>query len=152
MSVKILKSIWLLSLLVTLVMLLYSYASMPERMELGADSPLQSVSRNGLFYAALAMIGLINSLVFAMGRLVPEKEPFFRPWFYMLLAFLNLFMVVSLQFFSLYNSSEKFNYDSIGIIIYGTISLLIVWASLWPLKMIIQKFLPKWKISKDSFD
>ena len=149
MTAKILKAVWFLSLIITMVMLLYSYASMPDTIVLLEEGVVQSISRSGLFYAALAIIGLTNALVFVVVRLVSEKEYLFRPWFYLLVAFLNLFMVVSLQFFSLYNSAEKFDYDSIGFIIYGSISMVIVWAALWPLKMIIQKFAPQWAILKD---
>jgi len=152
MADKIFKAVWFLSLMAVLVTLLYTYASLPESIQLREGGTMQWISRNGLFYLALAILGLSNALVFAVGRLVPAGEPYFRPWFYMLIVFFNVFIIVSLQFFSLYNSAEKFNYDNIGFIIYGSVSLLVVWVTLWPLRMIIQRMLPKQGITDGAND
>ena len=150
MIVRIIKGIWFFSLLVTVAVLLYSYASFPEEIQIRDGAASQTISRNGLFYAVLGLMAVFNTLVFVVTRIMGEEDPFFRTWFYGLVVFFNLFILVSLQFFSLYNSQEKFDYGSIGYIIYGCVSLIILWASLWPLNLILQYFRPKRAITQDS--
>ncbi len=141
MIVRIFKAVWFFSLFATVVVLLYAYASFPESIQVSGGG--EAISRNGLFYAVLGLLGIFNVMVFAVNRLMAEDDSFFKAWFYGLVVFFNLFILVSLQFFSLYNSQEKFNYDSIGYIIYGCVSLIVLWASLWPLNRLAQLFRPK---------
>ena len=98
------------------------------------------------------MLAIFNALVFVINRVTPEEDAFFKIWFFGLVVFFNLFITVSLQFFSLYNSQEKFDYDSIGYIIYGSVSLIILWASLYPVNKILQQFKPKQAISNNLND
>ena len=114
MMVRIFKGVWLMSLLGTVVVLLYSYASFPEVIQVQGGADGQGVTRNNLFYAVLGMLAIFNALVFVINRVTPEEDAFFKIWFFGLVVFFNLFITVSLQFFSLYNSQEKFDYDSIG--------------------------------------
>jgi len=151
MIVKIAKGIWFVSLLGAVVGLLYAYASFPDTIQLndGVDGTTQAVPRNQLFYAVLGMLGIFNTMVFVVNRIMARGEDFFQAWFYGLIVFFNLFIIVALQFFNLLNSAEKFNYDSIGYIIYGSVALIVVWASLWPLNRFVQYFRPKQPVGND---
>lgn len=151
MIVKIFKAVWFLSLLATVAVLLYAYASFPDTIQLSeaGEGPVTTISRNGLFYSALAILAVFNSLVFVVGRLMPSAAPLFHSWFYGLIVFFNLFMIVALEFFNLYNSQERFDYASIGYIIYGSVSLIVLWASLWPLAKVIAPRSANQSISKD---
>ena len=139
MVIKIVKGVWFMSLLVTVAIFMYVYASLPDRILLGGDESYPSISRNGLFYSMLALLAIFNSLVFAISRLFLDRHELFLSWFYGLVIFLNLFLVVVMQFTNLLNSHEKYDYDEIGYIIYGSIALLVFWSTLWPLFWFIQK-------------
>ncbi len=139
MIVKIFKAVWFLSLLGTMAIFMYNYASLPEEIVF-SDSSTFSVSRNGLFYTTVALLAIMNALVFVVTRLYPKSQEFLKAWFYGLVAFLNLFVIVALQFVSVFNSQERFDYDRIGYIIYGSIILVIIWTFIWPIYLIIQRF------------
>ena len=143
MIVKIFKGVWFLSLMATVAIFLYVYASLPESIIFQEGESSQSVSRNGLFYTILLLLAIFNALVFIVSRLYPGRNEYLKAWFYGLIIFLNLFLVVALQFLSLFNSQEKFDYGSIGVIIYGSIGMVVLWSSLWPLYFLTQRFLNK---------
>lgn len=151
MIVKIFKAVWFLSLLAVVAVLLYAYASYPDIIQLSEAEPgqAQTISRNGLFYSALATLGILNALVFAVNRFMSPKDQLFQAWFYGLIVFFNLFMIVALEFFNLYNSGERFDYASIGYIIYGSVALLVLWASLWPVARIVKSLGAHQSIAKD---
>lgn len=151
MIVKIAKGIWFVSLVGAVAGLLYAYASFPDTIQLndGVDGATQAVPRSQLFYAVLGMLGIFNTMVFVVNRIMARGDDFFQAWFYGLIVFFNLFIIVALQFFNLFNSAEKFNYDSIGYIIYGSVALIVVWASLWPVSRFVQYFRPKQPVSND---
>jgi hypothetical protein len=143
MIVKIVKAVWFLSLLATLAVFLYVYASLPETVMVSEGETSLFISRNGLFYVTLMLLTVFNAFIFIISRLFANRMEYFRAWFYVLVTFLNLFVVVALQYLNLFNSGEKFNYESIGLIIYGSIGLVVLWASLWPLYSLGQRFLSK---------
>jgi hypothetical protein len=147
MIAKIFKGVWFLSLLATVAILLYVYASLPENIELGEHL---TVSRNAVFYSALALLAAFDSSVFVVARLYSGRAEFYMVWYYGLIIFLHLLIIVSLQFLNLYNSQEKFNYPSIGFIIYGSIALVVLWASLWPVYSLVQKFTARNSQSGDA--
>ena len=127
----------------TMAIFLYVYASLPESIIFKEGESSLSVPRNGLFYIIVILLAILNALVFVVSRLYPDRNEYLRAWVYGLITFLNLFLVVALQFLSLYNSQEKFDYGSIGVIIYGSIGMVVLWSSLWPLYFITQKLLNK---------
>jgi hypothetical protein len=151
MIVKIFKAIWFLSLLATVAVLLYVYASYPDIIQLSEAEPgqAQTISRNGLFYSALAILGVLNAMVFAVNRFMLPQDQLFQAWFYGLIVFFNLFMIVALEFFNLYNSGERFDYASIGYIIYGSVALVVLWASLWPVARIVKSLGANRPVIKD---
>lgn len=143
MVVKVFKGVWFLSLIATLATFMYVYASLPEDILLKEGEKAPSITRNGLFYLTLAVIAIFNAFVFVISRIYYQENGVFKAWFYGLVVFLNLFFIVTLQFLNLYNSGEKFDYESIGYIIYGSIGLVVLWSSLWPVYFLVQKFFSK---------
>ena len=121
---------------------LYNYASLPEEIVF-SDTNTFSISRNAVFYLALGLLAIINSLIYIVPQIFPGREPFFLGWFFGLVTFLNLFIIVALQFISLYNSQERFNYQSIGYIIYGSLAMVVLWSSLWPIYGLMRRFMSK---------
>ena len=143
MALKIIKGVWFLSLMAFLVAFMYIYASLPDRiLLLEGDSDIE-VSRGTIFYSFLAIVGITNMLVFVVSRLFPPDQNRFKTWFYGLVITLNLFFIVALAFINLYNSTEKFDYSSIGYVIYGSISLVAIWVASWPVYTVFRKNVSK---------
>ncbi|NOT73363.1 MAG: hypothetical protein HOP08_00445 [Cyclobacteriaceae bacterium] len=126
-------------------MFMYNYASYPEEISL-SEGNTYSISREGLFYAMLGLMAVINGMVFIIPKLYLKKGDYFKAWFHGLIAFLNLFLIVTLQFLNAYNSQERFNYNSIGYIIYGSLALVVIWSFLWPIYSLSQRFTSKQSI------
>ncbi len=143
MGLKIFKVIWFFSLLGLLGVFMYVYASLPDPVTVNESSKIISLTKETLFYIALAILALTNASVFAVTRIFPETDHDFKAWFYGLIVCANLFFVVGLSFISLYNSTEKFDYARIGFIIYGSIILLVGWSISWPIFRVTQRFFSK---------
>lgn len=141
MIVKIFKAVWFFSLLATLAVFMYIYASLPENVELSADGNLV-ISREGFFYAALVLITLFNTLVFIINRLFRKGVEHFVSWFYGLTICLNFFFIIVLGFLNLYNGDERFDFARLGFLIYGSIGLIVLWIVSWPVILVIRKFFP----------
>ena len=139
MVLKLLKAIWFLSMLVTLGALLFVYASLPQEVLVQDDTEARvAISNELFFYLAMLLIAISNALVFVMAKVFKTNEEL-RTWFYGLVIALNIFFIVGMNFISLYNSAEKFDYDRIALIIYGSLALIILWASAWPVYAIFKR-------------
>jgi O-antigen/teichoic acid export membrane protein len=89
----------------------------------------------------LFLVAIFNMFVYvfrSLNRKRPEGEPFLA-WFYGLVICFNLFFIVAVSYVSLFNGGERFEYQRIGIIIYGSIGLMIAWAFAWPVYLIFSK-------------
>jgi len=142
MILKIFKAVWFLSLMAWLALFLYVYASLPEEVLIREAENKVFLSREAVFYLFLAAIVLVNGLVFIVSRLFTDRENFLS-WFCGLIICFNFFFVIVLNFINLVNSGEKFNYDRIGYVIYGSVGLFVVWAVGWPVYSFFRKFLSK---------
>ncbi|HEV8515175.1 MAG TPA: hypothetical protein VGQ59_17960 [Cyclobacteriaceae bacterium] len=143
MALKILKVIWVFSLLGTMASFMYVYAGLPENVVVNENPQTIALSKETFFYIVLGVIAVANALVFVVTRIFSEKESDFKAWFYGLIACTNLFFVIGLSFISLYNSNEKYDFARLGTIIYGSVGLLLVWATSWPVYNVLQKFFRK---------
>lgn len=143
MIVKIFKGVWVLSLLGVLAVFMYTYASLPEQVQIFSEEGGFALSRNAIFYIMVVVLALFNSLVFVIARLYSQQDGYFKAWFYGLIVFFNLFFIVALQFLSLYNSAERFDYGSIGYIIYLSVALVVVWSCSWPIYAMISRIFSK---------
>lgn len=139
MVLKIFKGVWFLSMLAVLANLLYIYASLPEQVSLMEDGvEVYSVGREFLFYIALAVIALANVMVYLFSKsLTPDED--FRTWIHGLVITLNIFFIIAMSFISLYNSTERFDFNRIGFIIYGSVGLVALWVIGWPVYRIFRK-------------
>jgi hypothetical protein len=143
MALKLFRGVWFLSVLAVFVNLMYVYASLPEEVVIQEESTGQIlVNREILFYLWVAAIVVVNILVYLIGKMFPG-ELSLRAWFHGLIITINMFFVVAFSHLSLYNSGEKFDYARIGVIIYGSIGLIILWAIAWPVYLLIQKIFIK---------
>ena len=143
MAVKIFKFVWFFSLLATVAIFFYVYAALPQDvMVQDGDKPF-TISREILFYTVLGIIGLINVLVFAVAKLFTEEQTDFKSWFYGFVAALNLFFVTVINFLGVFNSGDRFDYSNLGVLIYGSIGLIVLWSVSWPVYALSRKFLDK---------
>lgn len=142
MIIKIFKGVWFVSLMATLGIFLYVYASLPESVSIGGGESPQ-ISRNGLFYITVGLLGLINVVAVLSARLFSKDSPYFIAWIYGLVILFNVFLTVALQFVNVSNSQERFDYKSIGYIIYASVTLVIIWSVAWPIYRMIQRFSSK---------
>jgi hypothetical protein len=143
MAVKIFKFVWFFSLLATVAIFFYVYASLPQDVRVeDADKPF-TISREFLFYIVLGIIGLINVLVFVVAKLFTVEQTDFKSWFYGFVAALNLFFVTVINFVGVFNSGDRYDYSNVGILIYGSIGLIVLWSVSWPIYAISRKFMSK---------
>jgi hypothetical protein len=143
MIVKIFSALRFLSMLAVLGNLLYVYASLPEQvvvLEQGIES--LSVGRETLFYAAMITITLVNATVYLFSKKLAPSEDFMT-WLNGLIMVLNIFFIIAMSFIAIYNSSEKYNYESIGFIIYASFGLVVLWTIGWPVYLLGRKLLAK---------
>ena len=139
MVLKLLKAIWFLSMLVTLGALLFVYASLPQEVLVQDDTDAKvAISNEVFFYIAMVLIAVSNAMVYVMAKVFKTNEEL-RTWFYGLIITLNIFFIIGMNFISLYNSEEKFDYDRIALIIYGSLALIILWAAAWPVYAIFKR-------------
>jgi len=143
MALKVIKAVWFVSLIIFLVVFMYNYASLPETVTvIDSEETALSISRDGIFYTVLAVAGILNLFVFVINKLYAFK-PDFRSWFYGLIITLNIFLIISINFIALYNSSEKFDFEAIGSIIYGSVILVLIWSIGWPIYFVSKKIFSK---------
>jgi hypothetical protein len=140
MVLRISKGAWFISILGLLATLLFVYASLPDDvivLQEGAD--FLYLGKEGFFYLSLVAITLINALVFAVSALFKADQDL-RTWFNGLVTVLNIFFIISFFLVNAINSNEKFDFERIGFIIYGSVILIAVWAISWPIYLLIRKF------------
>lgn len=143
MAQRIFKIIWFVSVMAVLGVLLYIYASLPETILLGDQPDGLQFSRSVFFYSAVGILAILNSSTLFISRLYPAQAAAFKAWYFGMVAVINLFFIVSMAFISVSNGSEKFDYESIGTIIYGVVALVLIWLVAWPIYRIINALLAK---------
>ncbi|HTF21226.1 MAG TPA: hypothetical protein VK658_24285 [Chryseolinea sp.] len=139
MVLKLFKAVWFLSMLATLVILIFNYAGLPETVVVQEEGPsVFRLSRDAYFYTMTAFIAVANMMVFPIGK-VFAWQPAFRSWFYGLVIALNFFFIVSMNFVGLFNSGEKFDYNQIRYIVYFSVGLFLVWTISWPFYLLYRR-------------
>lgn len=141
MTLKLFRAMWFLSVLVVLANLLFVYASLPEMVIVQEDDRV-SINREWLFYLVMTSIVLINLMVYLFKMMVQEEESL-RSWFHGLIITINIFLIISLQALNVYNSSEMFDHNRVTFFLTGSLGLILLWAALWPLYLVFQKFFIK---------
>ena len=138
MIVKIFKVVWFISLLSSLAVFFYVYASLPENISLSDGGRACAISREAFFYLMLLLLAVFNGLVVLISRLSLKSEKF-ATWYFGLTITLNIFFTSTLIFLNIFNSAEKYNYASVGPTVYGSILLMIFWMASWPVYVMIAK-------------
>lgn len=136
---KIFKAVWFLSLIGFMVIFLYVYASLPENVVFSDATDAVAASRDLVFYLSVAVVAVVNALVFVVSKLYKRSDGTFSSWFYGQIILLNLFFCTVVGFVFLLNSGEKFSYDRLGIVIYGSIGLIILWSVALPIYQISRR-------------
>ncbi|MFZ1807369.1 MAG: hypothetical protein WAU36_09120 [Cyclobacteriaceae bacterium] len=143
MILKIIKAVWFLSLMGFMAIFMYIYASLPQQVVIQEGAEMVSVSRDTVFYLTLGVAALINVLVFVFSKLYGNSNEPLSVWFYGQIILLNFFFCTVLGYFNVVNSGENFAFDNLGIVIYGSIALIIIWAIGWPVYSLSRKFISK---------
>lgn len=139
MILKIFKAVWFLSMLAALANLLYVYAGLPEEVAVYEDGQdVYYAAREGLFYAAMMTLAVLNVLVYLFSKKLTPSENF-RTWLHGLVTTFNIFFVIGFSFVGLYNSSEKFDFSRIGWVIYSSVGLILVWMAGWPIVRLLRR-------------
>lgn len=141
MTLKLFRAMWFLSVLVVLANLLYVYASLPEMVTVQENETIE-ISREWLFYVLMFSIVLINVLVYLLKMMAQDAEDL-RSWFHGLIITINIFLIISMQALNVYNSAEVFDHSRVSVLLTGSLALILIWAAIWPLYLIVQKFFIK---------
>ena len=148
MVLKLFKGVWFISLCAVVVNLMYIYASLPEVVQFEQTNDGVEVSRSGLFYGVLVAIAMVNMLSFVVKKVYSDKEDF-NTWLFGLIILLNAFFIVSVSYIGLYNSGERFEYDRLGPMIFGSLILTILWIAAWPSYVLWKKVTGKAIVSTE---
>ncbi|MFM7850890.1 MAG: hypothetical protein ACKO96_03020 [Flammeovirgaceae bacterium] len=141
MALKIAKGIWFVSMIIFLAIFFYNYAGLnPSVTVLEGASPV-IVSKETLFYIFLCIVATINLFIFLISRFFISIE--FKTWFYGLVVTFNGFLAIAINYIGLYNSLEKFNYERLGGIIYGSVVLMLLWLLSWPIYSLARRMASK---------
>jgi len=127
MVLRIFRAVWFLSVLASLVSLLYSYASIQGDVYLmGGAGDFLTTNRDSFLYLGMILLALVNASVFPVRALLKDEN--LQSWFHGLVVTVNIFLIISFSYIHLSSSSEKFDYGRIGFIIYGSVGLMAIWA------------------------
>lgn len=143
MILKIIKAVWFLSLMGFMAIFMYIYASLPQQVVIQEGVERLSLSRDSVFYITLGVVALINVLVFVFSKLYGNRNEPFSVWFFGQIILLNFFFITVLGYFNVLNSGERFTYNDLGVVIYGSVALIIIWAIGWPLYSVSRKIVDK---------
>jgi hypothetical protein len=150
MILKIFRVVWFFSILAVLGFFLYTYAALPDPLVILDSEEQLTIGKETWFYAILALVAIFNMFVYVLRSLNKSRPASQRQegerlvtWFYGLVIFLNLFIIVTVSYISLFNGGERFEYQRIGIIIYGSIVLMVAWAVSWPIYLLGRKMFPE---------
>ncbi len=143
MGLKIIKALWFVSVVASLLNLLYVFASIPEEIVVQQEGASQFlVGRDSFFYIIMVMLALINGMVYIFSKAYAKQESL-RTWFYSVIISINIFFIISLSLISLYNSTEKYDYARISIPLYGSLGLVVIAAISWPLILAFKRISAK---------
>ena len=132
---KVLKLIWLVSFIGVSVALFYVYSGLPDMVAYSGDeaTSFEYIDKELFFYFFLGVIAIINVLLYAISgkRLIrsnsSQKISRVTSWKFGLGVVVNLFLVISMIFISIFNSGEKFDYSNFGYLVYFSLALVVLW-------------------------
>ncbi len=120
-----------------LLVLLYVYANLPDRIGLESNDdgqPIGFVSKNTFFYLTLLFLTVANSIFLVVIRLynrIKTSNEKFRQalviWLNGLVGTLNFFFALALVFVSAFNSLEKLDLDNFGFTVLAAGGFVVIW-------------------------
>lgn len=144
MILKIFKAVWFFSLLLLLGILMYVYASFSTEVSLGEGAA--SLSKELIFYGLIVLVGLVNTTVFIVSKIYPSGKEELLAWFHGLIVTLNLFFIALLAYLTVVNSGERYDYSRLGIVIYSSLMIVMIWIIAWPVYRYSRKFFPQQQV------
>lgn len=120
---KVLKVVWIISMLAASATLFYAYAGLQENVVMGWGGLV--LDRSGLFYAVLLLMAVFNTSAILVSRLGFHQSVV--GWYYGLLATLHLFLITVFIVVAILNSQEKYDFVNLGPMVIGTFLLFIGW-------------------------
>ena len=136
------KGVWFFSLMGLLAVFFYVYASLPESVIVYGELETVRISKELLFYISIGIIAIWNVLVYLIPSLMKPSSQF-MVWICGLIISLNLFFIMTISYINVFNSNERFNYASIGFVVFGSLALLALWSISWPFYLFFKKFIRK---------
>lgn len=121
MYFKVFKTVWVISLLAVTGTFLYAYATLPEVVRFGEAG----AGRSLFFYAVLILLALLNGSAFFLPKFLPGEAVV--SWFYGSLATFHLFAISAFILLGVINSSERYDYSSLGPVVMGSFALFCGW-------------------------
>lgn len=150
MILKIFRVVWFFSILGVLGFFMYTYAALPDPIVVVDKEEQVSIGKETWFYGVLLLVAVFNMFVYvfrSLNRSRPasqgEEGEALVSWFYGLVICFNLFTIVAVSYVSLFNGGERFEYERIGVIIYGSIGLMVLWAFSWPVYVATRRIFAK---------
>jgi len=140
---RIFKAVWFLSLLATLAVFLYIYASLPPDVMISNEGEIIVFSREATFYIVLTVMAFVNAFVFLVSRFYTKINSAFSAWFYGLIAVVNFFIIASIGYIYVINSGEHYDYSNLGTLLTLSLGLVIIWILSWPVYVLLQKRTPE---------
>ena len=141
MVLKLSRLVWFVSVLAVLANLLYMYASLPETVVIQEDEYV-AIGREWLFYILMISIVVINALIYLVKTMFPH-EGSLRAWFHGLIITINIFFIIAMNALNVYNTTDTFDQSLVIYYVTGSLALILIWAAIWPLYLIYQKFFIK---------
>ncbi|MEL7001493.1 MAG: hypothetical protein AAFN93_02030 [Bacteroidota bacterium] len=137
---RLVKAFWFLTVLISLAVLLYVYAGLPEVVAFDLLGNGRSLDRETSFYIALVILSLTNFSLYALSRHMKYRSEAINTiminWQLSLAGLLNFFYIVSMLFVFLLNSGESFNFNNFGYLIFVSLGFVIIWIFVLPILLI----------------
>jgi hypothetical protein len=124
MAVRFFSALGSLSIILTFLIFIVSYAGFPDEVLVYVNSlgePQNYLSKNTLFYALLGFLIVFNATFFGLKSILSKNDlqlEITESGVHISQIFFNLFFASSVYFINILNSRENFNYSNFGYMIY----------------------------------
>lgn len=146
MVLRIFKGAWFLSLLATLGVFFYTYASLSSEVSLRTGEYIIAFSRNSMFYGWLTAMSLINMMVIVTQRFLAPQQEDLMSWIVGLIISINFFFATIFGYILVLASNENYEYSRLGILLMASLIVLILWAVGGPIYLFSRKLFVKKEI------
>ncbi|UII19063.1 hypothetical protein [Fulvivirga ligni] len=147
MITRLIKAVWFVSLIVSLGVLLYVYASLPQDVIYKLDefgNPAGEFSRETFFYLSLLILVVANFSLYTVSRSLQYRDESIKQimtsWQLSFAMVLNFFFGVIWNFLSLVNGGEHYEYTHSGYLIYVALGVIALWVIALPVILLVKKF------------